>query len=190
MTTTAPPSALFLAFGGDKPPDELAPLLLAVAAWALADTDVIDLGFLAAPRPVDGRLSFNRKQAYQELPGLEGLLLDSMTGHGKRTRGVSVAALLLFAFPVGFETEARKDGLRHAIETGPWRTRNPPAAVVKLCRREAQRAGVVGRSGRGDGSSPAQTAFHRAEDRWRGFELAHPDLHAALLDDCAQGLAY
>jgi hypothetical protein len=89
-----------------------------------------------------------------------------------------------------FETEARHDSLRHAIETGPWRTRRPHRAVTRLCRREARRAGVVRRFGsglRGDATG-LEVAFTEVEARWRRFTVDHPDLYAGLMDDCAAGL--
>lgn len=176
-----------------RPPDDmtLAQLLMAVAAWALADQDTIDLEPLPHPRPVDGRLGFNRKRGYVEQPGLEGRLLYSMTGKGKEAPGISLWALFTLGLPVGWETEARPDGLRHAIETGQWRTRSPHRAVIRLCRHEARRAGVVRRIGKGlraDALSELEIAFAEVESRWRRFQAEHRDLHSALMDDCVAGL--
>ena len=191
----APPSALMYAFADRLNPAPvgdaaLAALLMAVAAWALAEQDTIDLAPLSHPRPVDGRLGFNRLRGYAPQPGLEGLLLLSMTGRGKETRGVSVTGLLTIGLPVGFETEARHDSVRHAIETGPWRTRRPHRAVIRLCRREARRAGVMRRIGRGlrGDATALEVAFAEVESRWRRFAASHPDLYAGLMDDCAAGL--
>lgn len=169
----------------------LAPLLMAVATWALREQGTIYLGPLPHPRPVDGRLGFNRRRAYEEQPGLEGALLRSMTGKGKRTPGVSILALFTIALPIGWETEARPDSLRHAIESGPWRRPSPHRAVIGDCRREATRAGAIRRIGgglRADRLSGLEVPFSELQSRWRGFEAHEPELHAALMDDCSAGL--
>lgn len=167
-----------------RPPDDpaLAQLLMGVAAWALADQDTIDLEPLAHPRPVDGRLGFTRKRGYVEQPGLEGMLLLSMTGKGKETRTISMWWLFTVGLPVGWETEARHDSLRHAIETGPWRTRKPHKAVLAICKREARRAGVL------KGGSDGELAFAEIDAGWRRFQSDHPELYSGLMDDCAAGL--
>lgn len=165
-------SALYAAYAEPRGADELAPLLLAVAAWALADEDTIDLAPLEHPRPVDGRLGFTRKRAYSERPGLEGLLLRSMTGADNQTRGVSVAGLLTTGLPMGFESEARHDSVRHAIETGAWKRK--PRRVVRLARKG------------GDGS---ELDYQQVRGRFDAFARAYPGLHAALLEDCRAGLA-
>jgi hypothetical protein len=170
---------------------ELAPLLMAVAAWSLREQGTIDLAPLPHPRPVDGHLGFNRKRRYEEQPGLEGGLLRSMTGRGKETRGVSVAGLLTIGLPMGFETEARPDSLRHAIESGPWQVRRPYRAVIGDCRHEARSAGAMGRVGRGlrpDAASRLEIAFSELRSRWDHFELRERDLWAALMTDCVAGL--
>ena len=196
-----------LATAGDTPPsvvvyavrDRLGALddfalacrLMGVAAWALREQGTIDLAPLAHPRPVDGRTGFNRKRGYADQPGLEGHLLFSMTGRGKQTRGISMWALFTIGLPVGWETEARHDGLLHAIETGPWRTRNPTRAVLRLCRREGRRVGALARVGggvRGDAASGLELAFAEIDARWRAFAEREPALHAGLIDDCAVGL--
>ena len=169
----------------------LAQTLLAVAAWTLREQGTIDLAPLAHPRPVDGRLGFNRKRAYADQPGLEGALLRSMTGKGKKTPGISIVALFTIGLPVGFQTEARKDSLRHAIETGPWQTRRPHRAVLEHCRREARSAGAIRRLGggaRADRVSELELAFSELQSRWRVFATREQTLHAALMDDCAAGL--
>jgi hypothetical protein len=176
-----------------RPPDDmtLAQLLMAVAAWSLAEQDTIDIGPLPHPRPVDGQLAFNRLRGYAPQPGLEGRLLYSMTGQGKETRGISLLALFTIGLPVGWETEARHDGLRHAIETGPWRTRNPPRSVLAICRQEARRAGAMRRFGRGvrpDRQSELEVAFAEVQSRWQQFEAQSRELLANLMDDCAAGL--
>jgi hypothetical protein len=171
--------------------DALAVLLMAVATWALREQGTIDLAPLPHARPVDGRLGFNRKRGFAEQPGLEGHLLYSMTGQGKRSPGISMWALFTVGLPVGFETEARHDGLRHAIETGSWRTRNPPRAVLGLCRREGRRSGVLKRLGSGvaTGALPdLEAQFGAVQSRWRAFESGEAALHAALMDDCRAGL--
>jgi hypothetical protein len=191
-----PPSVLFYALADrldPRPPDDmtLAQLLVAVAAWALAEQDTIDLEPLPHPRPVDGRLGFNRKRGYVDQPGLEGRLLFSMTGKGKETAGINLWALFTIGLPVGWETEARHDSLRHAVETGPWRTRNPSRAAIAICRREARRAGVLGRFGgavRADAQSGLEVEFAEVESRWRRFQADHRELHADLMSDCADGL--
>ena len=173
-------------------PDEvaLAQLLMAVAAWTLREQGTVELGPLPHPRPVDGRLGFNRRRAYVEQPGLEGALLRSMTGKGKRTPGVSLVALFTIGLPGGFETEARPDSLRHAIETGPWQTRRPHRAVVDICRREARSAGAIGRLRglRADRASELEFPFTELLSRWQGFEARETELHAALMSDCSVGL--
>jgi hypothetical protein len=192
----APPSALMWAFRdrlSPRPPDNaaLAQLLMAVATWALQEQGTIDLAPLAHPRPVDGRLSFNRRRAYAEQPGLEGALLRSMTGKGKESRGISLWALFTIGLPVGFETEARPDSLRHAIESGPWQTRRPHRAVIHYCRSGARSAGAIRRIGRGlraDRLSELQIRFAELQSHWRHFEANESELHAALMDDCAAGL--
>jgi hypothetical protein len=100
-------------------------------------------------------------------------------------------ALFTIGLPVGFETEARPDGLRHAIETGPWRTRNPHRAVIRYCRRGARSAGAIRRLGgglRADRASELQVPFAELQSRWSRFESHEPELHAALMHDCAAGL--
>lgn len=169
----------------------LARQLMGIAAWSLREQGTIDLAPLPHPRPVDGRIGFNRKRGYADQPGLEGHLLYSMTGRGKTTPGISMWALFTVGLPVGWETEARHDGLRHAIETGPWRTRNPARAVLALCRRDARRLGLLARLGggvRGDAASGLEVAFAEVDARWRAFGEREPDLYAALMDDCAAGL--
>ena len=194
--TLAPPSVLMYAFAdrlSPVPPDDvtLAQLLVAVAAWALAEQDTIDLAPLEHPRPVDGRLGFNRLRGYAPQPGLEGRLLLSMTGKDKETPGINLWALFTIGLPVGWETEARHDGLRHAIETGPWRTRNPHRAVLGICRQEARRAGAMQRIGRGlspDRQSELEVAFAEVESRWQRFQAEHADLYSGLMDDSVAGL--
>ncbi|HEX8075139.1 MAG TPA: hypothetical protein VF545_09175 [Thermoleophilaceae bacterium] len=196
IDAVTPPSVVLYTFADrlePRPPDDaaLAQLLIAVAAWALAEQDTIDLAPLPHPRPVDGRLAFNRLRAYAPQPGLEGRLLHSMTGKGKETRGISVLALLTIGLPVGFETEARHDSLRYAIETGPWRTRRPHRAVLRICGEEARRAGATRRFGRGpraDRLPELEINFAEVRSRWQRFQSQHPELHAALMDDCAAGL--
>jgi hypothetical protein len=175
------------------PPDDaaLAQLLLAVATWALQEQGTIELAPLPHPRPVDGHLSFNRRRGYAEQPGLEGALLLSMTGRGKEARGISLWALFTIGLPVGFETEARPDSLRHAIESGPWQTRRPHRAVLAFSRSGARSAGAMRRIGRGlraDRLSELQTPFAELQSRWRHFESHEPELYAFLMDDCAAGL--
>lgn len=196
VDAATPPSVLFYAFADRLDPapvgnESLAQLLLAVAAWALAEQDTIDLAPLPHPRPVDGRLSFNRLRAYADQPGLEGRLLHSMTGRGKETPGINLWALFTIGLPIGWETEARKDGLRWAIETGPWRTRRPHRAVIAICRREARRIGALRRFGAGvpaASASELETAFGEVESRWRRFQAEHGELYAGLMEDCAAGL--
>lgn len=190
------PSALIYVFADRLAPPPagdaaLAPTLLAVAAWTLREQGTIDLAPLAHPRPVDGRLGFNRRRAYAAQPGLEGALLSSMTGKGKKTPGISLLALFTIGLPMGFETEARKDSLRHAIETGPWQTRRPHRAVIEHCRREGRRAGAIRRLGggaRADRVSELELQFSELHSRWRRFEAQDPALHVALMDDCRAGL--
>jgi hypothetical protein len=192
----APPSALMYAFRDrlSPPPSDdaaLAALLMGVATWALWEQGTIELGLLPHPRPVDGHLSFNRKRAYAEQPGLEGALLLSMTGKGKEAPGISILALFTIGLPVGFETEARPDSLRHAIESGPWQRRRPHRAVMAYARSGARSAGMTRRIGRGlraDRLSELQTPFAELQSRWRHFESHEPELYAFLMDDCAAGL--
>ena len=184
------PSALIYAFADRVNPAptgdaELAALLLAVAAWGLREQGTIALAPLAHPRPADGRLGFNRLRAYADQPGLEGALLHSMTGKGKRAPGVSILGLLTTALPMGFQTEARPNSLRHAIETGPWRG---SGAVIALCRREARRTGVVGRFGRGEPDSGHELRFSQLRSSWNHFASMQPELYASLMSDCAAGL--
>ena len=170
---------------------ELAQLLMAVAAWTLREQGTIELAPLAHPRPVDGDLAFNRRRGYVEQPGLEGALLLSMTGRGKETPGISLLALFTIGIPGGFETEARPDSLRHAIETGRWQTRRPHRSVIRICRREARSAGAIRRIGGGlrpDRASELGLRFSELQSRWRSFEAREPELHAALMGDCAAGL--
>jgi hypothetical protein len=169
----------------------LAELLMAVAAWALCEQDTIDLAPLPHPRPVDGRLSFNRRRAYSPQPGLEGALLRSMTGKGKETPGISLFALFTIGLPMGFETEARPDGLRHAIETGPWQRRRPHRAVFAYCKSGARTAGAMRRIGSGlraDRAAELEIPFAEVQSGWGRFVAAEPELHAALMNDCAAGL--
>jgi hypothetical protein len=190
------PSALMSAFAdrlSPAPADDfaLAQLLMAVAAWTLREQGTVELAPLPHPRPVDGRLGFNRRRAYVEQPGLEGALLLSMTGKGKRTPGISIVALFTIGLPGGFQTEARPDGLRHAIETGPWRTRRPHRAVIGVCRGELRRAGAIRRIRGGlstDRVSELDYPFSELNSRWRRFETQEPELYAALMSDCAAGL--
>jgi hypothetical protein len=137
---------------------------------------------------VDGRLGFTRRRAYAEQPGLEGALLLSMTGKAKKTPGISILALFTIALPVGFETEARPDSLRHAIETGPWQTRSPHRAVIEHCRREGRRAGALRRIGKGERLSGLEVPFGELRSRWQHFERHEPDMHAALMSECTAGL--
>jgi hypothetical protein len=189
-----PPSVVMYAFrdrlgAGDD--FALACQLVGVAAWALREQGTIDLAPLPHPRPVDGRLGFNRKRGYADQPGLEGHLLFSMTGRGKTTPGISMWALFTIGLPVGWETEARHDGLRHAIETAQWRTRNPARTVLALCRREGRKVGVLSRFGggvRGDAASGLELAFAGVDAGWRAFAEREAQLYAGLMDDCAQGL--
>lgn len=169
----------------------LAQLLMAVAAWTLREQGTVELAPLAHPRPVDGRLGFNRRRAYVEQPGLEGALLLSMTGKGKRTRGISIWVLFTIGLPGGFETDARPDSLRHAIETGPWQARRPHRAVISVCRRELRSGGAIRRIGgglRADRVSELELPFSELNSRWRRFEAQEPELYAALTSDCAAGL--
>jgi hypothetical protein len=191
------PSALMYLFRdrlSPAPADDktLAELLMAVAVWALADQDVIDLGPLEHPRPVDGHLGFNRKRAYAEQPGLEGGLLRSMAGKGKEQRQLSVVALLTIGLPIGFETEARHDSVRHAIESGPWITRRTYRAVIHECVREARGAGALSRLGKrpkADAIASLELPFSELQSRWARFASQHAELHGALTKDCADGLA-
>jgi hypothetical protein len=189
------PSALMLAFAdrlSPAPSDDvaLAELLMAAAAWTLREQGTVELAPLSHPRPVDGRLGFNRRRAYVEQPGLEGALLLSMTGKGKRTPGISILALFTIGLPGGFETEARPDSLRHAIETGPWQTRRPHRAVIGVCRRELRSAGAIRRRGGlpADRMSELELPFSDLNSRWRRFEAQEPELYAALTSDCSAGL--
>jgi len=191
------PSALMYAFADRISPPlagdaALAPLLMAVAAWALREQGTIYLGPLPHPRPVDGRLGFNRRRAYADQPGLEGALLRSMTGKGKKTPGVSIVALFTIGIPIGWETEARHDSLRHAIESGPWQRPWPHRAVIEYCRHEARSAGAIRRIGgglRADRLWELEIPFSELQSRWLRFAVHEPELHAALMDDCAAGLA-
>jgi hypothetical protein len=197
MSNAVPtPSALMLAFADRLTPAPagdlaLAQLLMAVAAWTLREQGTVELAPLPHPRPVDGRLGFNRRRAYVEQPGLEGALLLSMTRKGKRTPGISIWVLFTIGLPGGFETEARPDSLRHAIETGPWQARRPHRAVISVCRRELRSAGAIRRIGRGlraDRVSELELPFSELNSRWRRFEAQEPELYAALTSDCAAGL--
>jgi hypothetical protein len=197
MSTAVPtPSALMLAFAdrlSPAPADNvaLAQLVMAVATWTLREQGTVELAPLPHPRPADGRLGFNRRRAYVDQTGLEGALLLSMTGKGKRTPGISIVALVTIGLPGGFETAARPNSLRHAIETGPWRTRRPDRAVIRVCRRELRRAGAIRRIGgglRADRVSGLEYPFSDLNSRWRRFETQEPELYAALMRDCSAGL--